>query len=99
MNPSIYADKLGIIHALVAHLANGGQTDDIEDHKIFSGMINVIVAKMEMVIDENFGGDPAAFHIRFLQVIFTATLEGDNPIIAIDHWLGIEWNESGKLYS
>jgi hypothetical protein len=99
MSNEMYADKLGIIHALAAHLAQGGQTDEVADHNIFAGMINVIVAKMEIVIDENFGGDTTAFHTRLLQVIFTAAFEGDDPVKAIDNWLGIEWKESAKLYN
>jgi hypothetical protein len=95
----LYHDKLGIIHALAVHLAIGQETDEVSDERVFKGMINPIVAKMEMVIDENFGGDSNAFHIRLLEVIATATFEGDNPVIAIDNWLNVEWEASGRLYN
>ena len=62
-------------------------------------MINPIVAKMEMVIDENFGGDSNAFHFRLLEILATTAFEGDDPVMAIDNWLNIEWKESGKLYN
>ncbi len=100
MNDSdMFADKLGLVHALAIHLAAGKQTDDVNDERVFHGMINPIVAKMEMVIDENFGGDANAFHLRLLSVIAVATATGDNPIIAIDHWLDVEWKASGQLYN
>lgn len=98
MNIDPYADKLGIINALAVYLAQGGQTDDIADHLIFSGVINRIVTKMELVIDENFGGDSVAFHRQLLTTILFASLEGKDPVTAINKWLDIQWHESGKLY-
>jgi hypothetical protein len=92
-------DDLGIIHALATHMRNGNSLDELIDERLFDGRKNTIVAKMEMVVDENFGGDTAAFHNRMLTVIATATFEGDDPVLAIESWLDVEWKASGQLYN
>lgn len=95
-----HQDTLGVIHALALHMENGRRvdTDDIEDSRLFNGRKNEIVAKMELVVDENFGGDAKGFRERMLTVVARATYEADNPIIAIEHWLDVELKESAKLY-
>lgn len=94
----IFSDKLGIIHALAAHLASGENIDEVADERVFDGIINPIAAKIEMVTDENFGGDSNAFHTKLLEVIATAVFAGKDPVIEIDLWLNAEWEKSGRLY-
>lgn len=91
-------EDLGIIHALVVHLKDGNDPDELEDERLFAGRKNEILAKIEMVADENFGGDWTAFHTRMLTVIATAALKGENAIDAIEDWLDAEWETSGRLY-
>ena len=92
-------DTLGIISALAFHLCENESTDSITDDRLFNGRKNEIIAKLEVARDENFGGDGVALYTRLLTVIATATFEGDNPVLAIEHWLDTEWNASGHLYN
>ncbi len=98
--PEPYTDTLGVIHALALHMEQNRRidTDDIEDVRLFRGRKNIIVAKMEQVVDENFGGDSKAFRIRMLVAVACAGYENDDPVIAIESWLDEELKESGKLY-
>jgi hypothetical protein len=73
-------------------------TDDIVDETLFRGRMNEIVAKMELVVDENFGGDARAFRIQMLMQIAKAAFEGSDPIIGLEHWFDVELKESAKLY-
>lgn len=93
-------DTLGVLHALALHMENGrrSDTDDIEDAQLFNGRKNEIVAKMELVVDENFGGDAKSFRKRMLVEVAKATYLGDNAILAIENWLDVELKESAKLY-
>lgn len=93
------SNDLGIIHALVVHMKNGNDPDDLIDERLFEGRKNVILAKIQIVADENFGGDWDAFHTRMLTVIATAAFEDDDVINAIEHWLDVEWKTSGRLYT
>jgi hypothetical protein len=99
-NESPFEDSLGVLHALARHMETGRRidTDDIDDERLFSGRKNEIVAKMELVVDENFGGDAKAFRMQMLMQIAKATLEGDNPVLALENWFDLELKESAKLY-
>lgn len=96
--PSPYTDTLGLVNALVMHMRNRQDPDDLPDERLFRGPINRILAKTQMVIDENFGGDVDAFHTQMLTRMAVAAFENDNEIIAIEHWLDVEWKASAKLY-
>jgi hypothetical protein len=93
-------DTLGIFHALALHMEDNRRidTDDIEDARLFNGRRNDIITKMELVLDENFGGDAKSFRVRMLTVIAHAAFEGDNPVLAIEHWLDCEIKASNLLY-
>lgn len=95
---SIFNDKLGIIHAWAAHMAAGNCIDEVPDERVFAGELNSIAGKMQIVIDENFGGDANTFHTQLLQHILVATVAGEDLVSAIDRWLDQSWIESGRLY-
>ncbi len=73
--------------------------DEIPDERLFPGQILRILSKIELTVDENFGGDISTFHLRMLMRIAVATLEQDDPLLAIEHWLDVELKESEKLYN
>jgi hypothetical protein len=93
-------DTLGILHALALHMEDNRRddTDDIDDERLFLGRKNEIVTKMELVLDENFGGDAKAFRLQMLMQVAKATFHGDNPILELETWFDKELEESAKLY-
>ena len=100
VNPEGPFDSLGIIHALALHMEDNRRvdTDDVDDERLFRGRKNEIVAKMELVVDENFGGDAKVFRIQMLMQVAKAAAEGDAPVLALENWFDKELEESGKLY-
>lgn len=97
LNP--FVDELGIIHALVMHMEAGHDCDELKDEAIFTPFVEHIQALMEIVIDENFGGDVKAFHIMMLRKIAESTFTGEDPLTALVNWLKDGWEASGKLYN
>ena len=102
-----FSDAFGVLHALVRHMEENRRidTDDIKDERFFRGRKNIIVAKIEQVIDENFGGDVGAFRIRLLEQVAKTFMghagEKDMDkllILEIETWLDAELKESAKLY-
>ncbi len=102
-----FSDAFGIIHALARHMEENRRidTDDISDAQIFRGRKNEIVAKMELVIDENFGGDAGVFRKRLLeQAAKTLFLHAGSKdmdqllLLEVETWLDAELIESAKLY-
>ena len=97
-NPAEPTDWLGVLNALVQHMKEGHCCDNLNDEKIFKGPVNRLVGKIQMVVDENFGGDYEAFHRIMLIQIVKACYECDEVLLAIENWLDAEWQESAKLY-
>ncbi len=92
------ADWLGIVIALVQHMEEGHCCDELNDVRLFRGPVNRIIGKIQLVIDENFGGDISAFKRMLMEQLFKACSEDDPCLLAIENWLDVEWKESAKLY-
>jgi protein tyrosine/serine phosphatase len=91
-------DWLGIVIALVQHMEEGNCCDDINDERLFQGPVNRIIGKIQIVIDENFGGNVKDFKSMLFLQLFKAITEDDHQLLAIENWLDTEWKESAKLY-
>ena len=99
-DPNDSFDTLGVLHALAHHMEDHKRdnTDDINDERFFRGRKNEIVAKMELVLDENFGGDAKAFRLQMLMQVAKASFNGDDPLLELENWFDIELKASATLY-
>ena len=92
-------DYLAVVIALVQHIEEGNCCDDLDDARLFRGPVNRIISKIQLVIDENFGGDSKAFKQVLFEKLFFACVENNTHLLAIENWLNNEWKESANLYT
>ena len=92
-------DYLALVIALVQHIEEGNCCDDINDARLFRGPVNRIISKVQLVIDENFGGDSSAFKRVLFEKLFYACVDNGPHLQAIENWLDKEWKESAELYA
>lgn len=91
-------NQLELVMAHVQHMREGNCCDNLESEHLFPRHTLRILGSIQLVIDENFGGDVNLFFIKMLEVIARSSCRGEEPLIGIERWLNDELIQSGKLY-
>ena len=91
-------DPFGIFIGLIVHKMSNGDCDELTNPRLFPRRLNEIWAKVELAVDENFGGNWTDFFMAVLTREDVVVIERKELMIEIERWLNQLLLASAELY-
>lgn len=91
-------DPFAIFLGLIIHKMGKGDCDELTSPRLFPRRLNVIWAKVELAVDENFGGNWTEFFMAVIAREDVAIVERQELMIEIERWLNELLQASAELY-